>query len=198
MIKINVVLLATTCLLTIAPTATYAQQPQVDSSVTRTEGDRPGAVIERSVDIQAKVVQVDYTKREISLQSVSGQGKVVTLKVGDGVTKLNEIKPGDLVKVNVTETFAITVAAPGATSDPAAGVTNQRTADGRTVTAAERTSALVSAIDYQKREVTLQFNNGKSETFKVGPEVTRFSEIKKGDVVLMSYTVAVAASVSKQ
>jgi TolA-binding protein len=193
--KFGSIFLALTCLMTTAPLAAHAQSPQVDQSVTRTQGDRPGAVIERTGEIQARVVNINYDTREISLQSLNGQGKVITLKAAEGVTRFNQIKSGDQVKVRVTETLAITVAAPGAMSTPSTGMTNQATADGRTVTAAGRTSAVVSAISYPKREVTLTLQNGKSETFKVGKDVTRFNQIKKGDVVLMSYTAAVATSI---
>jgi hypothetical protein len=101
------------------------------------------------------------------------------------------------VTVKVTESLAITVAAPGAMSTPDVSQDNQKTPDGRTVSAAGRTSAVVSAIDYKARTVTLQASNGRSQSFQVGQEVERFDAIKQGDVVLISYVDTVAAEITR-
>jgi hypothetical protein len=51
-----------------------------------------------------------------------------------------------------------------------------------------KVTALVTAIDYKKRTVTLKNDKGETRTLTVGPEATNFNQVKKGDHV----TVAVA------
>lgn len=52
-------------------------------------------------------------------------------------------------------------------------------------TQVKKITALVSAIDYQKRTVTLQDDKGKTHTMEVGPEATNFEQIKVGDHVIV-------------
>jgi len=50
-------------------------------------------------------------------------------------------------------------------------------------------TATVTAVDAAARTVTLKNAAGETETFKVGPEVKRFSEIAPGDVLAVDYQV---------
>lgn len=43
--------------------------------------------------------------------------------------------------------------------------------------------ATVSSIDYQKRSVVLQDDQGNKRTLKVGAQATNFDQVKKGDIV---------------
>jgi Cu/Ag efflux protein CusF len=83
-----------------------------------------------------------------------------------------------------TVTFA---AAP--TQDPAAKpVTKQNQ-----VTA----TATIKAIDPATRSVTLRAENGDEDTFTVGPEVTRFDQLKVGDVIKATYYESLVFQVRK-
>ena len=44
-------------------------------------------------------------------------------------------------------------------------------------------TALVTAIDYKKRTVTLKNDQGEKRTLKVGPNATNFNQVKTGDHV---------------
>lgn len=48
-------------------------------------------------------------------------------------------------------------------------------------------TATIRAIDQATRSVTLRAENGDEDTFTVGPEVTRFNQLKVGDTVRASY-----------
>jgi Cu/Ag efflux protein CusF len=48
-------------------------------------------------------------------------------------------------------------------------------------------TATIRAIDPATRSVTLRAENGDEDTFTVGPEVTRFNQLKVGDTVRASY-----------
>jgi len=60
-----------------------------------------------------------------------------------------------------------------------------------------KATATVKSIDYDKRLITLQTQDGKAFTAEAGPEVNRFKEIKAGDVVSVQYTLAIAAELKK-
>jgi hypothetical protein len=48
-------------------------------------------------------------------------------------------------------------------------------------------TATITAIDKGSRAVTLQAANGDRKTFTVGPAVTRFNQLKVGDVIRATY-----------
>jgi hypothetical protein len=62
-----------------------------------------------------------------------------------------------------------------------------------TITAA----ATVDAVDTAKRKVTLKFADGKTQTYKLGPEVRNFDQIKVGDQVKTTYAESIAVFVRK-
>ena len=57
------------------------------------------------------------------------------------------------------------------------------TPDGAIIVETFTTSAKVTAIDADKRKVTLTFPDGKKTTYKCGPEVVNFPQIQIGDQV---------------
>lgn len=57
------------------------------------------------------------------------------------------------------------------------------TADGAIIVDTFTTSAKVTAIDADKRKLTLTFPDGKKTTYKCGPEVVNFPQIQIGDQV---------------
>jgi Cu/Ag efflux protein CusF len=57
--------------------------------------------------------------------------------------------------------------------------------------------ATITAIDTTARTVTLKDEKGMEDTFTVGPEVTRFNELKVGDVVRMTYYESLVLHVRK-
>ena len=57
------------------------------------------------------------------------------------------------------------------------------TPDGAIIVDTVTTSATVTAIDADKRKLTLQFPDGRKTTYKCGPEVVNFPQIRVGDQV---------------
>lgn len=49
-----------------------------------------------------------------------------------------------------------------------------------------KATALVTAIDYKKRTVTLKNDQGETRTLKIGPAATNFNQIKTGDHVTVT------------
>jgi Cu/Ag efflux protein CusF len=80
-------------------------------SVTRAKsGERPGGTIETTGNLIARVEDIDYQSRMVTLKMP--QGDTMRLKVGDQVKGFNEIKQGDEVVVRYTQAVAISVHSP--------------------------------------------------------------------------------------
>ena len=58
-------------------------------------------------------------------------------------------------------------------------------------------TATITAINQTTRTVTLKDTDGNVEDVQCGPEVTRFNELKVGDVVTFSYHAAVVYQIVK-
>lgn len=58
-------------------------------------------------------------------------------------------------------------------------------------------TATVKSVDYEKRLITLQGQDGKAMTVEASPEVKRLKEIKAGDMVVINYTQAIAVELKK-
>jgi hypothetical protein len=52
---------------------------------------------------------------------------------------------------------------------------------------AMKASATVAAVDQANRTLTLKNKEGKTETFKVGPDVKRLGEVAVGDTIAITY-----------
>jgi hypothetical protein len=59
-------------------------------------------------------------------------------------------------------------------------------------TMARRISAIITDIDPESREVTLEGGLGNSITLTVGPDVKRFDEFKVGDLVVATYVSSIS------
>jgi len=59
------------------------------------------------------------------------------------------------------------------------------------------TSATITAINHTTRVVTLKDAQGNVQDVLCGPEITRFNELKVGDVVTFSYHAAVVYKIAK-
>ena len=57
--------------------------------------------------------------------------------------------------------------------------------------------ATVTAVDQDKRTVTLKGADGESRTFQIGPQVKNFPQVKVGDEVITQYKEALAVYVNK-
>jgi hypothetical protein len=66
------------------------------------------------------------------------------------------------------------------------------TADGAIIVDTFTTTATVTAIDTAKRKVTLTSPGGSKSTYKAGPEIVNFPQIRVGDLVTATVTEEVA------
>ena len=72
-------------------------------------GERPGAIVIDTAEMTARVEDIDYKNRTVTLRGP--QQKTATLKVGKDGKRFDEVKKGDEIVVRHTEAVAINVEA---------------------------------------------------------------------------------------
>jgi hypothetical protein len=156
-----------------------------------------GTVSEQLVTVTATVEKVDQKKRLVTLRGADG--KVNTIKVGEEVRNLPQVKVGDVVAIAYYESLAYEVKKPGTAE---LGVTS--TTEGGRAKPGEKPAAVgarevtittrITAIDKKTPAVTLQGPEGDLVTVKVRhPE--KLEQVEVGDLVEITYTEAVAVKV---
>jgi hypothetical protein len=165
----------------------------------KTAGSEPGAVLAEMVAMEATVDAIDYKKRILTLKGP--EGNIRTFKVNKDVKNFNKIKKGDKIKAEYLESTAIFVrksdapATAGETTEVRVAPKGKKPA----VFAIDvvEITAKVTAIDYNKRMVTLKGPEGNEKTISVNENVKNFDQIKAGDEVVVRHTEALAISVVK-
>lgn len=81
---------------------------------------------------------------------------------------------------------------------PAAGAQTPSQAD-KSVTKQNQVTATatITAIDQATRSITLRTEKGDEDTFTVGPDVTRFNQLKVGDTIKATYYESLVFQVRK-
>jgi hypothetical protein len=156
--------------------------------------DRPSAVT-REASITATVEAIDYDKRTVDLKGP--KGNVVTLKVGPEAKNFNQVKTGDRVTAKYYESTAIQYASPMSLPSPNSNhpCKWRPSKPGGVAVETSEMTAVVDAINYKTRTVTLRGPQQKTVTLKVGDSVKRFNEVKKGDEIVVRRTEALAIDV---
>ena len=161
-----------------------------------TDAGKPGVVAVESIQWTATVKAVNYQKRTVTLEGADG--KIGTFNAKN-VTNLDQVKIGDLVKVEYVEELAIFVRKsnelPSAMEGAAVGLAPKGQMPGGIVADTVQITANVEAIDYQNRTITLKGPQGNVKTFKVDQGIQRFDQIKQGDQVVVNYTEALLIKV---
>ncbi len=111
-----------------------------------------GGVFVQTVKMTATETAIDHAKRTATL--LVPDGKKFAVKVGREAVNFDQVRVGDQVTAVVAQRMVISVDKGGATSSP----------DGL---AAETTqvTAKVVALDSEKHEATLEFDDGNIQTF---------------------------------
>jgi len=169
--------------------------PAPDAQDASTE---PGIDDVEVVTVTAVVDKIDLEKRKVTL--TLDDGKARTYKVTKAAKNLDQVQPGDHVKITATEELAVTVNKSGE-SPAAAGVREVSVAPrgskpDAVMVETTAMSGKILAIDSDKRKVTLLDADGKKKTVKVRPSVN-LSRVAVGDSVDAVLTESVAIDVTK-
>jgi len=135
-----------------------------------------------SVKPHATVESVDASQRVINLKL--SDGTAVSCKVSPQVKNFEQIRAGDIVKVTLAEELAVYVLKDGRL--PVAGGTDETIPF----------NAKVQSVDPSYRLLTLQYLDGKTETFKAGLNA-KVLEMQPGDDVVVKIMEAKAVRIEK-
>jgi hypothetical protein len=171
----------------------------VFASARAEDKPKPRVIFADVTELKAKVDSVDQAKRLVTL--TDNDGNTVTVKAGPAVKNLDQIKAGDMLTMKLFESIALFVHKGG--EEPSAGET-------ATVAVAEKgkepeaivvdtkeIKATVEAVHPLLRRVTLKGPDGKKVSVKIHEGYKEFSEIKKGDEIVLRATDALAISIEK-
>ena len=135
---------------------------------------------------EARLIQsaipVKSVKHRVTVQSIDAERRVIVLNFSDGTTatfkpgpqaaNIHQIRAGDKVQATVAQELAIYVSKNG--QMPGIGGKPE----------ALEADAKVLRVDPSYRLLTLQFPNGRAQTFKVGLDV-KLLEMEPGDIVVI-------------
>jgi len=153
----------------------------------------------RTLEITAVVETIDMETRHIALKTEDG--RKLTIVAGPGVRNLDQLEPGDQVKVAYYESVAVRMAADGAAGTDTSAVV-VRAPEGAKPAGAVGTSvrAIVTLISYDPDTNVVSFTtpDGLSHSLVVKPEMRDFARaLKPGDRVEVVYTEALAIGVTE-
>ena len=149
----------------------------------------------------ATVEKIDLASREVTLKGPSGQSR--TIKVGPEARNLDKVKVGDRVTVSYYESFTAQMRRhdkPNEGFMNAEGAVRAAPGEKPGGAAAQSTASTVTieSVDTKNNTVTFHRPDGATATIPVlSPEGREFiAKLKKGDVVDVMYTEAVAIEVA--
>jgi Cu/Ag efflux protein CusF len=158
----------------------------------------PGIDDVEVVTVTAVVDKIDLEKRKVTL--TLDNEKTKTYKVDKVAQNLDQVQPGDHVKITATEELMVAVNKSG--ESPAAASVDEVSVAPRgskpSVVSVETTavSGKILAINSEKRKVTLLDADGKKKTVRVKSGVD-LSRLAVGDSVDAVLTESVAINVTK-
>ena len=145
--------------------------------------------------VTAIVVSVDQEKREVTLRGPKGGLK--TIQVGPEVRNLPQVHKGDLVVIRYYEAVAVQLKKKGKT-EIAVAEGEDRAALGAKPGAAGATvltiTAKVTKVDKANKQITLRGPEGRTKVLDV-KQPKYLDVVKKGDLLEITYTEALAISV---
>jgi Cu/Ag efflux protein CusF len=154
---------------------------------------------QNTVTVTATVAAINHKTREVTLRGPDGNTD--TIRVSDQVQNLNQVKKGDQVVATYYESIAIQVKKPGqATPGISAAEGGDRAKLGEQPGAAGvrviSVTATITGIDRKTQVVTLKGPRGKIVHVHV-KDPSRLENVKKGDLVEITYTEGLAIDVHK-
>jgi len=169
----------------------------MDKTPTATQSPTPAVTDSETVTLTATVKAIDLPNRLVTLKPKKGEP--FTIRVGDEVRNLPQVRVGDRVVARYTEAVAVKI-----NRNTNGGVTSRReTLSGGRAEPGQRPAGVlqntveiianVLAIDPQTRKITFQ-GPERALIVKVPADVN-ISRLDVGDQVLLTYTQELAISV---
>jgi hypothetical protein len=182
------------------PPAEAAPPPPVAAVATSVKETPEGGLEHHQVvTLRAKVVGVDQDKRTVTLRG--HDGRTETYEVDESVKNFPQIHKGDELVVKYYRSVAVRLKEPSEAEPSISTVSGLGTAapgqkpaavGAQTITI----TAKVQKVDKKKQIVTLKGPRGKVVDVEV-QDPSRLEKVKKGDLVEITYTEALAISVEE-
>lgn len=157
-----------------------------------------GAVVVETFTSAATVSALNTKDRKVTLEFADG--KKTTFKASPDMVNYNQLQVGDKVNAVVTEQAVIWLSKnggpPASAAEGGAVLAPVGAKPGGIAVATVAVTATITAIDAAKGKVTLQFDSGKPQTYKLG-KGANLSGINVGDQVNALVTEGVAMTVTK-
>jgi hypothetical protein len=167
------------------------------SAAMSADSTLPNKIVIDSITAGATVTAVDKAKRTFTL--TARDGKAHTFTAGPEMRNFNQMNVGDKVEATYAEEMSISVnkmgGAPKVEAKEAVVRAPKGDKPGIIVASSTEITGVVTAIDQKARTVTLKGPRGKEATFPVKEGVKGFSNMAKGDNVVISYTEALSIAV---
>ena len=161
--------------------------------------EKPSLHTSQTATMTALVVAIDHDSREVTLKGP--EGNTLTFVAGDDVRNLDQVNVGDTVVAQYEQALDIEVfpndgSAPGAGEMTIAGRAEKGEMPGAAVINSQVVTATVEAIDLENNTFKLKGPSGEVQEYVArDPENLKKAEV--GDLVVITYTEAVALSVDK-
>jgi hypothetical protein len=177
--------------------ATAVAATSTTSTKHSTKGGKPYFEATEKMTAQATVLSINQKNRHASLKTESGD--TVKVVAGPEAVNFNQVKKGDVVNITYTEKLTIHVEPAGAAGSSAEVTTaNAKAGEKPSASASAKVQykATITAIDKDKGTVMLQGSSG--DQFEVTPKrPENLDKVKVGDVVVFTYSEAIAGSIEK-
>jgi Cu/Ag efflux protein CusF len=156
-------------------------------------------VLEKTLTATATVTAIDLEARKVTLRR--DDGETTTFVCGEEVRNLPQISVGDIVTCEYKQSLAYEVKKPGEASPSAsvagaAGRAKEGEMPGAAAGRVMKVTATIVAIDREMKRVSLQGPDGSIAVVQVR-DAEKLSRVSVGELVEITYTEAVALSVSK-
>lgn len=153
------------------------------------------------VEVDARVEKIDLKTRKVTL--MGQDGSLMTVTAGNNVTRLNEVKVGDIVAVEYSTYMAAELRKPTAAEEKEpliiiadAGKAPKSKPPGAEVGAIVQAVVSIEIINRPFSTVTIKGPRGNYVTIPV-ENVELLSEVKVGQRIIMIYAESVAVSLVK-
>jgi ribosomal 50S subunit-recycling heat shock protein len=159
---------------------------------------KPARVIVDVVKLTGTVKAVDLEKKTATVEGSGGRTVTVDAK---NARNLDQVKVGDKVTVAYTQELAVFVReaaeAPSATTANVVQLAPKGQKPGGIAARTVELTGNVESVDPKKHTIMVKGPAGNVRTFKVDPAVKNLDQVKKGDQIVLTFTEAVALSVTK-
>ena len=158
-----------------------------------------GAIVTDQVEAVVTVTKVDAKARTVTVRGP--RGNLATLDVPKEAQNLDKVKAGDRFKITYAEAAIVALTKggePAASVEESVQVAPKGGTPGGYKVRTIKVSAVVDAIDYKNRYVSLRGPKGNTLALPVSDDVKDLESVKVGDKLSIAYTQALALQMVAQ